>query len=424
LSLDGVNYFFHVLENEGFANIAWSRRFTEYLTEWPLVLAVRSGVTDIDMLVNVFAVGIYLPYLISFLLCWYAVRGEDKNLLWFPLAGYIGFNVLSDYDLIADHHVLAVMTWPILLMLFKSRPLQWSEGLVLWVLLAAYTRMYETAVLSSVIFGAITLGRLYWFRFGREWLLMGGVLVLLVFVSYISVQYIIDPRSPENRGAFLDSIWVNQRNWEAVAANTFLGILGVGWLVNSSWEKSKSIVFILSLVPIGIYVYLRIIHPDYAMTAHLSFSSRALIGLVVPGLMLGSVIVVLARRKLTRVGASTFVVGVFIMTLFNLYDLRHWNEVREEFARVIESEEMFVSIDDTPLGDEDLDIRHHRWSWNNSLLSLVWSGGCVGTIVLNSPNGPQGPFDPRKTLVLKRFLYYDSRFRSIDSTVRTCQDSF
>ena len=37
LSLDGVNYFYHILQHEGFANIAWSRRYTEYLTEWPLV---------------------------------------------------------------------------------------------------------------------------------------------------------------------------------------------------------------------------------------------------------------------------------------------------------------------------------------------------------------------------------------------------
>ena len=49
LSLDGVNYFFHILENRGFANIAWSRRYTEYLTEWPLVLSLLGGITDIRL---------------------------------------------------------------------------------------------------------------------------------------------------------------------------------------------------------------------------------------------------------------------------------------------------------------------------------------------------------------------------------------
>lgn len=422
LSQDGVSYFFHILENKSFANIAWSRQFTEYLTEWPLVTAVRSGITDIELLVKVFALGIYLPYLISFLLCWYVVRDEDKSLLWFPLAGYIGFNVLSDYDLIADHHVLAVMTWPIFLMLVKTRPLQWSEGLVLWLLLVAYSRMYETAVLIASILAVIALGRLYWFRTGRERLIMGVALGLLALVAYIAVQYIIDPRSPQNRGAFLDSIWVNQRNWEAVATNAFLLILGLGWLINRNWKKLKNAVFLLSLVPIGIYAYFRLTHPDYAMTAYISFSSRTLIGLVVPGLMLGCVIVVLLKSKLTAVGVGAFVAGFVVMTLFNLYDLRYWNGVREEFARVMDSDQMFISIDDTPLGDEGLDLRHYRWSWNNPLLSLVWSGRCVKTIVLNSPNDPQGPFDPREKVVLKEYLEFDKKFRSVDPSITICQE--
>ena len=61
LSLDGVNYFFHVLQNEGFANIAWSRRYTEYLTEWPLVLSVALGLSDIPSLTKVFGLGIFSP---------------------------------------------------------------------------------------------------------------------------------------------------------------------------------------------------------------------------------------------------------------------------------------------------------------------------------------------------------------------------
>ena len=418
LSLDGVNYFFHILENQGFANIAWSRRFTEYATEWPLVLAVRLGVTDIESLVNIFALGIYFPYLLSFLLCWYIVRDEDKSLLWVPLAGYIGFNVLSDYDLIADHHVLALMTWPLLLSLVKTRPLQWHEGVILWVLLVLYSRMYETAVLTAAILGIIAIGRLYLFRNWQEKVILSVALGLLILVAYVSFQFIIDPRSPQNRGAFLDSIWVNQRNWEAVSTNAFLLILGLGWLISSSWRRLKNMVFLFALVPIGAYIYLRLTQPDYAMTAYLSFSSRTLVGLVVPSLMLGCIAVVLASAKLTRVGTGSFIVGFFIMTLFNLYDLRNWNNVRDKFAQVLRSDEMFVLVDDTALGEDDL--RHYRWTWNNPLLSLVWSGGCVSTIVLNNPDDPQGPFDPRQRLVLKRYLSYDDRFRSIEPIVTTC----
>ena len=62
LSQDGVNYFFLILESQDFAYVAWSRRFTEYLTEWPLVLAVRHGVTDIELLIDIFSYGIYFKF--------------------------------------------------------------------------------------------------------------------------------------------------------------------------------------------------------------------------------------------------------------------------------------------------------------------------------------------------------------------------
>jgi len=420
LSLDGVNYFFNVLENKGFANIAWSRRFTEYLTEWPLVLAVTLDFTDLDLLMDVFALGIYFPYLVSFLLCVYAVKGENKSLLWFPLAGYLGFNTLSDYDMIADHHVLAVMTWPILLMLMRTQPLKWLEGVILWCMLAAYTRMYETAVLTAGIFLFIAFARLYVFRSSRERFIIGVAVVLLGIVAFIAIQYIIDPRSPQNLGAFLDSIWVNRRNWEAVTTSTFLALLGVAWLISDARKNLKTLWSVFALIPIGVYAYMRMSHPEYAITAHLSFSSRTLIGLVIPGLMLVCILVVLGRRKLTATGINVFVIGFFVMTLFNLYDLRHWTAVRAEFWKAAASSEMFLPIDQTPLGDGNLELRHHRWSWNNPLLSLIWAGGCVRTIVLNNPHGPQGPFDPRDRLVLKRYLKYDASFQAVDPTVTTC----
>jgi hypothetical protein len=414
LSLDGVNYFFHILENRGFANIAWSRRFTEYITEWPLVLAVQVGITDIPTLIDIFSIGIYLPYLLSFLLCLYAVRDEEKSLLWFPLAGYFGFNVLSDYDLIADHHVMAVTTWPILLILLKSRALFWREGILLWLLLVLYSRMYETAVLTAALLLLIVLIRLYRYPEQRERIILGGSIVLLVVVMVIASVYIVDPRSPQNRGSFLDSILVNKRNWEALATSGFMAIFSVGWIISERWAKTRNFLFLAALLPISYYTYSRLT-TDYAMTAYISFSSRSLAGVVIPGLIVLAAIVAGMRRKLNGVGIGSFAAAALVMTGFNMSDLRYWIDVKEEFLRVGSSEARYISIEDTSLHDS-----HYRWSWNNSLLSLVWSSPCVDTIVLNGADDPQGPINPREHLVLRRYLKYDSYFLTVDSDISVC----
>lgn len=423
LSLDGVSYFFHVLENRGFADIAWSRRFTEYLTEWPLVLAVKLGVTNVAVLVKIFAIGIYFPYCLSFFLCWYVVRDSNPSLLWFPLAGYIGFNILSDYDLIADHHVLAVMTWPLLLLLLKDRELRWSEGIMLWILAILYSRMYETAVMSALLLAVVAAGRLFLFQKKRERVIIIVCIFLLVIAAVVGGQFILDPRSPQNRGAFLDSIWVNFRNWEAVATISFLGLFGSSWLVRDRLPVLKNIAFAWSLVPIGVYCWFRFVNPDYAMTAYISFSSRTLVAIVVPALIIGGVLVAVSKSRMNSFGLSVFSIGFLVMITFNLFDLRNWNSVREEFLSVIKTDKMFVSVEDTLLADQTLNLRHYRWSWNNPLLSLAWSKDCARTIVLNSPNAPQGPFNPRQQLVLKRYVRYHESFRSIDVEIRTCQEN-
>ena len=142
--------------------------------------------------------------------------------------------------------------------------------------------------------------------------------------------------------------------------------------------------------------------------------------MIIPALMVGCALVVIGKRKLTKAGVNLFVAAFLIMIAFNLYDLRYWVSVKAEFVKAQEVEKMFLPIGETPLGDPNLDLRHHRWSWNNPLLSLVWSDKCVRTIILNDEGGPQGPFDPQKNLVLKMYLKFDPRFKNIDPSVRVC----
>ena len=63
---DGSFYFAIILDNATFTNSAPSRAHAEFLTQWPLVLAVRSGVTDLATLERVFGFGIWFPWMLSF----------------------------------------------------------------------------------------------------------------------------------------------------------------------------------------------------------------------------------------------------------------------------------------------------------------------------------------------------------------------
>ena len=115
------------------------------------MLAVRSGITDIPILINWFAFGIYLPYLMLFLICIYALRDENEALLLFFLASIVGINLSFDYHLAGEHHVMVTMAWPILFILLRRNTLTLMDGFLLWLLLIMYSRLYEAALIPALI---------------------------------------------------------------------------------------------------------------------------------------------------------------------------------------------------------------------------------------------------------------------------------
>lgn len=159
-SADGAHYFTTILDSKNFTYIAWSRQFANYLTQLPLVLAVKLGLKDIPLLSKLFAIGLYFPYIASFALCIYAIRRENSLLLVFPLISIVGINLPGDYILIGEHHVMVLLSWPILLLSLRKEPLTWSDGGLLWLLLALFSRTYEAATIPAVIFSTIFVIRL------------------------------------------------------------------------------------------------------------------------------------------------------------------------------------------------------------------------------------------------------------------------
>ena len=212
LSLDGVHYFKAVLDGQNFINLAWSRRFAEYIIEWPLVLAVKAGVTNIPMLIDIFSFGIILPYVISFSICYWSRRREDKSHLFFPMISMFFINAIGDYDLVCEHHVMALVAWPILMIMTRREPLSWPDGVFLWILLLVFSRLYETAIIPAVMFGAICFYKYWISSCNRGKIIAIGSLLLSIAVIIIGAYFILNPRDPVNKGNFVDSIFLFKRN--------------------------------------------------------------------------------------------------------------------------------------------------------------------------------------------------------------------
>ena len=408
LSGDGVHLFTIILDSSDFTHIAWSRQFADYLTEWPLVLAVNLGINDIPILIKVFALGIYLPYLISFGICIYALRNEKKVLLLFFLTSIVAIDLASDYILTGPHHVVANISWPIILILLRRNALTRVDGFLLWVLLILFSRLYETAIIPAFIYSVMSFVRLYYHRQKEQKIIIGGALLLCFLASAISLYFIISPRDPANRASFIRGIIAVLRNPDALWAASFILIYGIGLLLK------KRILIMSAVSPLVVYAFVNLVL-NQSVTADVSFSSRTLSVTLLPILLAGAILVWYSKRELDRTGMLVFVVFISVMVAGNLYNAKNWNNFRHEMIHLVKTHQGYIPIEETELKDNP-----YRWSWNNPELGLVWSAPCVKAILLNQHDVHWEPFNPRETLVLKNYLQYDDFFRSVDKNVTKC----
>lgn len=409
LSADGVHIFALILDSSDFTYITWSRQFAHYIIEWPLVLATKLGVSNIPILLKAFALGIYLPYLISFGICIYALRHERKTLLLFVLASIVAVNLTSDYVLSGENQVMVNMSWPIVLLLLRRQALTWVDGFLLWILLALFSRLYETAIIPALIYSLICLVRLYYYRQKEQVIIISGALLLCFLAFAITLYFAINPRDVSNKASFIRGVIAVLKNPEALSASSFMVIYTIGLLLK------KRIIILSAISPLVIYV-LVYLFAGYSVTADVSFASRTLSITFLPVLLVGAILVWYFKSELDRTSISVFVVFVLTMVIGNVHNAKNWDDFRHQVIQVVETHQGYIPIEETRLKDNP-----YRWPWNNTELGLVWSASCVKAVLLNQPGLPWEPFNPHETLVLKNYLRYDEFFRSVDKGIATCQ---
>jgi len=421
LSMDGVGYFVHILENGSITGINVARRSSELLVQLPLVVAVRLGVKSIPVLVQFFALGILLPYLISFVFSWYALSEREKTLMLFPLASYFSISMTGDYLLSGEHHVMTLMVWPVLFLLLIERPLRAIEGVLLLVSLVIFCWSYETAVIPIGLFLLIIGVRLWRFRIWSEWIVLGGAASVLSMGLITGIELIRVPRSLVQKGSFIDALSRNLKIKEVLFFVPFMGAVFVGWLIDNRFRNLKIGIYLIGLGILLGYGFVRV-SSDYSITSYWSFSSRTLTVLLLPVLLVGALIVKICKPYLTRLGISVFATGCVLLTAFNISDLRNWSSLKSEMESVLHETNSAVLIPIEETGIDDSELRHVRSSWNNPALSLVWSYPCVKHLITNGTDfGGYQVFNPENEIRLRGYLEFAEGFKDIDPGVNVCE---
>jgi hypothetical protein len=403
-SVDGAYVFSRILDDRTFFDTAgWTRWHADVVLQWPLVLAVNTHITSLAVLKLLYHLGLYLPFILSFAICWNACRGLNNDaLLLFPLAGYLLVSLPVASFLAGDSHVLAVIVWPILFLLLRPR-LTWRQAVLVIALLLLMSRTYETALGAASIFLCLLGVRLAVDSPSARSVPIAVAAIVTLIIIAIAAYGALFPLHAGNRASFVAGMGSAGRHPMLLVSAGSIALL-VASLASARLR--------LLAVPAVLLAAGSITLPLLGRTASagVSFDLRSLTLTLLPVLLLSAI---WFHYKRPRLSARQWILtGIICLLLSAGYGASWvaWRDFRHDFVAALRTHSGYVPLDDTPIANSP-----QRWPWTTSLLSILWSPDCVRTIILNHPGWQRAagladqnwePFDPRTHLPLQSYVPY------------------
>lgn len=329
-------------------------------------------------------------------------------MLTWPLLSMVAFNLSTDYHLTGEFPVVMLMSWPILFLLFRNSQL-WLDRIFLFILLMVFTRIYQSAMTISSVFIMLLLYQKYVIKRERPTSDFLILIFLCVITISIAVYTTLNPIDESNKSFFIQGLRVMFTNTPAMVSVSFISLFFFSLIFQKKW------LYLISLLPVLFYLFF-IVMTHRGTNNYVSFAARAMSASLFPLLLVLSTVFYYKGLHVHRINVFNLVFFVIVITTGNIKFSEDWREYREEFKTTLLQNTWFVPIEKTNLMNGT-----GYWSFTNPYLSLVWSEGCVRSIVLNDSGHRTFPIDPYKGLLLKDYIKYNSCFFTIDSTAIPCK---
>ena len=201
LYADGAHEFVRVLETQNFVSLMWSRHFAFYIFQFPLVLAIKLGVTNLALLRFCFGLGCFLPWPLVLLLC----RQISPENFWLAAVGCAAGYLNANTPAISEHILAHAIFWPALFVLLFARPLKIFSALILLVMAMGLQFSYESQIFLCAPLLVLSLWRSFQASGEKSsWPWMVFFVAAILFLSSMvnGIYSVLMPELPGNFSGF------------------------------------------------------------------------------------------------------------------------------------------------------------------------------------------------------------------------------
>jgi hypothetical protein len=393
-----------------------SRWAANLLTEWPMILAMRAGVTDHRALSWLFSFGLYYWSVAMMALSWWLLPRDRKPLFVLPLLTLVFGWMGMSYGVISQGQLAALWFWPTAFALAGVGP---RAGVVVALILAIPTILMHEAL---CLYGPI-LVTLAWLRARRErrtvirglWALIG---LWLVAATALALYFTLVPLKPSDRAGFitgLTRLYFIGQSPGRFNPPVIVALVSAALMLTCCWAEGWARRFrALWLPAYGVFLLVAALAPIVLpgwFAPQLQLDARSWVSgvplLLVAALIAHHVGLLPIRPTVRPLLALIVGLAAAAQITWQVTATMRWHAFVAEFRRELASNHGYIPYETafapgTPIGPAARSILASHWTFIDFSIAIA-PHGRVATIIGNPLPKGSDPFDPTRPAALPKF---------------------
>ncbi len=405
---DGSSFLANIVETGTFHDFYPARAHVGWLTQLPVLAAIKVGVTNTKLLAMIQSAALFALPVGLYNLALARVRA-DAVLLAVVIAIIAMIYLPTSFFIVGEYNATYAGITAAMAVLLTSDGRHWRDGAILCALGILCLASYE----AMIYLGPLVAAAIVW-AVGRKWTdggarLLGGIAALAFLsgavVSGVTIaQYWSHPHFVLVRAATFD-FWQDLQFVVPLAGFAMFALLS---LVRPSWLNGRGPVVVICLVAFVLAgpPFVRLLAPESMLSPPAQYVARTAAGALLAGLMIAmwghvawrrNVPALLANLRRPAVGrrlaAATFVLALSA-AIPDIVLTRLWTGYLDYFRGLVVGHTGLVSARELPMR-----------AWPQRLFSQEWTYPALSVILRSTPGQAvvlidkdyinDQPFDPR-----------------------------
>jgi hypothetical protein len=392
LYADGADFLVQILAAKNFYFLNASRRFTEILTQLPVVLAIKGGLTKLSLLIFIHSFTlVIIPIIFWTLSLW---RLFEDDLFWpmFVLFCIIHFNF--DFFAIGEYNVAySLVALSIAILSARAEITSFWAAVALFAAICLITS-YEALVFLGPLLVVLACHRLVM----KQSLLIDLVkstlvlcLVCYLCAAIIAAFSIWHPRDPAVLADAVDMRY-NARNSLLLLSTAFALAYGLSLSASVSVRRLATVIAISTLLALA--------WPELWSAPAMQYSSRVIGGIVI--LLFGAIVLLghhindYLHLDLKRAASANVYYSLsffFVLLISDVTRSIQFMDYLDNFRKEVRSHTDLIPLEATNLSSHRDDV--FGWEWTHPTLSILLRDNARQAVILNSS---KEPFDPKSSI--------------------------